>query len=57
MTKNMLVRFGLLVCAILIVLPVNSSVKHLSSNRSATVSVAVLSGSPIPIPPPPGRIA
>ncbi|MFI5094555.1 MAG: hypothetical protein ACHQIK_14035 [Candidatus Acidiferrales bacterium] len=54
MMKNILVRFGLLVAAILIVLPVNSSVKQLSSNRTAAVSVAMLSGSPLPIPNPPG---
>jgi hypothetical protein len=55
MTKNILVRSGLLLAAILIVLPVNSSVKHLSSNRTAAGSVAVLSGTPLPMPTPPRR--
>lgn len=54
MLKNLSVRFGLLLCAALIVLPVNTSVKQLSSNRSAAVSVAALTGSPLPIPDPPG---
>jgi hypothetical protein len=43
-----------LALAISIVLPVNSSVKQCSSNRASAVSVAVLRGSPIPAPPPPG---
>jgi hypothetical protein len=55
MMKNILVRFGLLACAILIVLPVNTSVKHLSSNRITSASVAILTGSPLPFPNPPGR--
>jgi len=53
MNKNISVRLALLVLAVSIVLPVNSSVKHLSSNRTAAVSVALLSGSPLPAPPPP----
>ncbi len=55
MTKNIAIRFGLLVCAVLIVLPVSASVKHLSSNPTAWVSVAILTGSPLPFPNPPGR--
>gem|GEM_PF-1959600 len=54
MMKNILVRLGLPVAAILILLPVNSSVKHLSSNRGPAASVVALSGSPLPIPTPPG---
>ena len=56
MMKNISVRLALLVFAVLIVLPVDSSVKQLSSNRTAAVSVATLSGSPLPIPNPPGFI-
>jgi hypothetical protein len=52
MKKNISIHLALLALAVSIVLPVNSSVKHLSSNRAA-VSVAVLSGSPLPTPPPP----
>jgi hypothetical protein len=56
MKKNISSRLALLAMVVsIIVLPVNSSVKHLSSNRAAAVSVAVLSGSPLPAPPlPPG---
>jgi hypothetical protein len=53
MKKNISVHLALLAMAVLIVLPVNSSVKHLSSNRAAAISVAALSGSPLPTPPPP----
>ncbi len=53
MKKNISIRLALLAMVVSIVLPVNSSVKHLSSNRAAAVSVAVLSGSPLPAPPPP----
>jgi len=55
MTKKFLVRFGLLFCAVLILLPVNTSVKHLSSNRISPSAVAILSGTPLPFPTPPGR--
>jgi hypothetical protein len=40
--------------AVSILLPVNSSVKQSFSNRFAPVYVAVVSGSPVPIPTPPG---
>jgi hypothetical protein len=53
MKKNISIRLALLAMVVSIVLPVNSSVKHLSSNRAAAVSVAPLSGSPLPAPPPP----
>ena len=56
MMKSIYVRLGFLVLAVLIVLPVNSSVKQLSSNRRAGVSVAIRSGSPLPTPTPPGLI-
>lgn len=55
MVKGIVVRFGLFVAPSLIVLPVHSSVKKLSSNRINPVAVAVVSGSPLPFPPPPGR--
>jgi hypothetical protein len=42
--------------AVSILLPVNSSVKQSFSNRYAPVYAAVVSGSPIPIPNPPGRL-
>jgi len=54
MMKNTSVRLALLVVAVLIVLPVNSSVKQLSSNRDISASAAILSGSPLPAPQPPG---
>jgi hypothetical protein len=54
MQKNISLRLILLVVTVLIVLPVNGSVKHLSSNRAAVVSIAVSSGSPLPAPNPPG---
>ena len=54
MKKNISIHLALVGLALSIVLPVNASGKQLFSNRSATVSAPVLSGSPIPIPPPPG---
>jgi hypothetical protein len=54
MQKNISLRLMLLAIAVLIVLPVNGSVKHLSSNRAAVLSAAGLSGSPLPAPVPPG---
>jgi hypothetical protein len=54
MKKNISIHLALLAMVVLIVLPVNSSVKHLFSNRAAGVSVALDSGSPLPMPPPPG---
>ncbi len=57
MKKNISIRLTLVALAISIVLPVYSSVKHLSSNRTAAISVALVSGSPLPAPPPPGRLA
>ena len=53
MKKSISIHLALLAMVVLIVLPVNSSVKHLFSNRTAIVSVALLSGSPLPTPPPP----
>jgi hypothetical protein len=53
MKTNISIRLALLAMALSILLPVNSSVKHLFSNRTAAVSVALLSGSPLPTPPPP----
>jgi hypothetical protein len=53
MKKNISIRQAFVALAISIVLPVYSSVKLLSSNRTAAVSVALLSGSPLPAPPPP----
>ncbi len=54
MQKNISLRLMLLAITVLIVLPVNGSVKHLSSNRTVVLSAAVLSGSPLPAPIPPG---
>jgi len=54
MKKNIFVRLALLALAVSIVLPVYRSVKHLSSNRAAAVSFALLTGSPLPTPVPPG---
>ena len=53
MKRNFSIHLALLAWVVSILLPVNSSVKQLSSNRAAVVSVAVLSGSPLPTPPPP----
>jgi|HubBroStandDraft_1064217.scaffolds.fasta_scaffold19088_4 hypothetical protein len=53
MKKNISIRLTLLVLAVSILLPVNSSVKQLSSNRVAIASPAILSGSPLPLPTPP----
>jgi len=55
MKKNIFLRLAFLVLAVLIVLPVNSSVKQLSSNRIAAVSNTLRSGSPLPFPTPPAR--
>jgi hypothetical protein len=54
MMKNISIRLSLLALALLIVLPVNSSVKKISSNPQTGVSVAILSGSPLQTPTPPG---
>ncbi|MFI5072926.1 MAG: hypothetical protein ACHP8A_18780 [Terriglobales bacterium] len=54
MQKNISLRLIILAVAVLIVLPVNGSVKHLSSNRAVVLSRAALSGSPLPAPVPPG---
>jgi ABC-type Fe3+-hydroxamate transport system substrate-binding protein len=57
MKKNIILRLALAVLAVLIVLPVNSSVKQLSSNRIVSVSNTLRSGSPLPFPTPPARTA
>jgi hypothetical protein len=57
MKKNNSIRLALLAAVVSIVLPVNSSVKHLSSNCAAAVSMALLSGSPLPAPPPPSSFS
>ena len=54
MMKSISIRLSLLALAVSIVLPVNSSVKQLSSNPQAGVSVAIRSASPLPTPTPPG---
>jgi hypothetical protein len=54
MKKNISIRLAMLVLALSIVLPVNTSVKHSSSNRAAAAYTALTSGSPIPAPTPPG---
>jgi hypothetical protein len=54
MKKNTSIRLAFLVLVVSIVLPVNGSVKHLSSNRAAARCAAFLTGSPLPAPPPPG---
>ncbi len=54
MKKHASVLLALSVFAFLIVLSVNSSVKQSSGNRITSVSVAVLTGSPLPTPTPPG---
>ena len=54
MKKIIGIRLVLFAIAVSILLPVNSSVKQSFSNRPAPVSVAVLSGNPLPIPTPPG---
>ncbi|HTQ61907.1 MAG TPA: hypothetical protein VMI32_16915 [Candidatus Solibacter sp.] len=56
MTKNFSLRLAILACSTLIVLPVSSSVKNLFSNRTATAQDAALSGNPLPMPTPPGRV-
>src|SRR5277367_4392423 len=54
MQKNIATRLAMLILTVPMVLPVYSSVKHLSSNRVAAISAARASGSPLPAPPPPG---
>jgi hypothetical protein len=54
MKKNIGIYLAALALAVLIVLPVNTSVKHLSSNRVVALSPATLSGNPLPMPTPPG---
>ena len=54
MKKNISIHLAMLVLAFSIVLPVDASVKHLSSNGASAISPAVESGSPLPAPPPPG---
>jgi hypothetical protein len=56
MKKIISIRLSLCLLVISILLPVNSSVKHLSSNRAAADSVAILSGSPLPLPTPPSAL-
>jgi len=53
--KKIIARLALVFAfAVSILLPVNSSVKQFFSNRYAPAYVAVDSGSPVPIPNPPG---
>ena len=54
MKKNISIHLVISVLAISILLPVNSSVKQLFSNRAVGASPALKSGTPIPIPNPPG---
>jgi len=54
MKKIIAIRPIVLAFAVSILLPVNSSVKQFFSNRCALAHVAVVSGSPVPIPTPPG---
>ena len=54
MMKNISIRLSLLALVVSILLPVDSSVKQLSSNRRTGVSIAIRSGSPLPTPTPPG---
>jgi hypothetical protein len=54
MKKIIFVRLALLAFAVSILLPVNSSVKQLFSNRCGAFSVAAPSGNPLPMPTPPG---
>ena len=54
MVKNLCLRLASLVLVLSILLPVNSLVKQSSSNWTAPASAAVLSGSPLPPPTPPG---
>jgi hypothetical protein len=56
MKKIIAVRPIVFAFAVSILLPVNSSVKQSFSNRYAPVYAAVVSGSPVPIPTPPGRL-
>lgn len=54
MAKNLCFRLLYIVLILSILLPVNSLVKQSSSNWTAFASAAVLSGSPLPPPTPPG---
>lgn len=54
MKKIIAVRPIVFAFAVSILLPVNSSVKQFFSNRYAPAHLAVVSGSPVPIPTPPG---
>ena len=56
MKRNISIHLALLAWVVSILLPVNSSVKQSFSNRYSPVYAAVVSGSPIPIPNPPGRL-
>jgi hypothetical protein len=53
MKRNIRIYLAMLALVGSIVLPVNGSVKHLSSNRGLAVSAALKSGSPLPVPTPP----
>lgn len=52
MTKTLSIRLAVLAFACSILLPVNSSVKLLSSNTAALIPSAAWSGSPLPAPVP-----
>jgi len=54
MRKSISIHLALLAIVVSIVLPVYGSVNHLSSNRVVGISVALDSGSPLPMPTPPG---
>jgi hypothetical protein len=56
MKKKISIHLAILALAVSIVLPVNTSVKLLSSNRTVAASAAPFSGTPIPIPTPPGFV-
>lgn len=53
MKRNISIRVALLVLAVSMVLPVNTSVKNLLSNRVEAAATGRQSGSPIPAPTPP----
>jgi hypothetical protein len=57
MMQKIFIRLSFVVLAVLIVLPVNSSVKQLSSNGSAAPASLARSGNPLPMPTPPGLAA
>ena len=57
MKKIISICLSFCVLAISILLPANYSVKYSSSYRAAVDSVAALSGSPLPLPTPPGAIS